>query len=78
MRLMLVVEPLRHVVRRAEQAEVGSGGVVESLEADPVHRRVGARAGREHDVADGEALAGGAARADADDGLDVVLGEPLA
>ena len=45
------------VVRRAEQLEVGDRGVVEALEPDPVHRRVGARARGDHQVPQRQVLA---------------------
>ena len=68
----------RGVVRGPQQPEVGHRGVVEPLEADPVHRGVGARPGREHEVAQREPLRQRPARADAHHHLHVVGREELA
>ncbi len=67
----------RRVVRRHQQAEVGDRRVVEAMEPQPVHRRVGAGAGRDHDVAERQLVGHRAAGTYPDRGAHVVLPEQL-
>jgi len=68
---------LGRVHRRAEQLVVGRRGVVDAVEAQPVHLRVGARGHRHDHVTDPDRLGERAAGADPDQRLDVVLIEQL-